>query len=146
MIIRQALEQDLIALSPLFDEYRQFYGSTSNLQQTYDFLKKRFLNQQSVIFISLKNDVITGFVVLYLGFSTAECAHYYILDDTYVSPTYRRQGIAHQLIDTAILFSKQNNALRISLQTSKDNVEAKKLYEKLGFIQDTEFDTYHCFI
>lgn len=146
MIVRQAVEKDLVALTPLFDEYRQFYGSSSNLKQTHDFLQKRFLNQQSVIFISLKNDIITGFIVLYLGFSTAECAHYYVLDDTYVSPAYRRQGTAHQLIDTAILFSKQKNALRISLQTSKDNFEAQKLYEKLGFIKDTEFNTYHCFI
>lgn len=146
MIVRRATEQDLPLLSILFDEYRQFYGSSSNLKQTSDFLLKRLKNQESVIFIGLKNDIITGFIVLYQGFSTAECSQYYILDDTYVTPNHRRQGTAHQLIDTAILFAKQQNALRISLQTAKNNIEARKLYEKLGFVEDTEFNTYHCFV
>lgn len=146
MIVRQATIKDLDQLAPLFDEYRQFYGSSANLKQTTEFLKTRFTNQQTSIFIGLKDEKITSFVVLYLGFSTAECAHYYILDDTYVSPNYRRQGMAHQLIDTAILYARQQNALRISLQTSTSNIGAKKLYEKLGFVQDNEFDTYHCFI
>ena len=146
MIVRRAEEKDLPTLSILFDEYRQFYGTSSNLRQTSEFLIKRFKNQETVIFISLKDDVLTGFVVLYQGFLSAECAHYYILDDTYVSPRYRRQGMAHQLIDTAILFARQNNASRISLQTAKNNYEAQKLYEKLGFVEDTEFNTYHCFV
>ncbi|MCH4247466.1 GNAT family N-acetyltransferase [Acinetobacter populi] len=146
MIVRQATETDIPLLTVLFDEYRQFYGSSSNLEQTQQFLYKRFKNKQSVIFISLKDDVIVGFIVLYLGFSTAECAEYYILDDTYVTPSYRRQGAAHQLIDTAILYARQQKALRISLQTSGDNIAAKILYEKLGFVLDEEFDTYHCFL
>lgn len=146
MIVRRAEEKDLSALAILFDEYRQFYGSSSNLKQTSDFLIKRFQNQETIIFISQKDETLTGFVVLYQGFSTAECAHYYILDDTYISPRFRRQGMGHQLIDTAILFARQQNALRISLQTSKNNFEAQKLYEKLGFVEDTEFNTYHCFI
>lgn len=146
MIVRQATETDIPLLTVLFDEYRQFYGSSSNLEQTQQFLYKRFKNKQSVIFISLKDDIITGFIVLYLSFSTAECAEYYILDDTYVTPSYRRQGSAHQLIDTAILYARQQKALRISLQTSSDNLAAKILYEKLGFVLDEEFDTYHCFL
>lgn len=146
MIVRQATIQDLTLLAPLFDEYRQGYGSSSNLKQTSDFLKKRFDNQQTTIFIGLKDNIITSFVVLYLGFSTAECAHYYILDDTYVSPNFRRQGMAHQLIDTAILYARQQHALRISLETANRNTEAQQLYEKLGFVLDTEFKTYHCFL
>lgn len=146
MIVRQATEADLPLLAILFDEYRQFYGSSSNLAQTQQFLHKRFSNKQSVIFISLKDDVIIGFIVLYLGFSTAECSEYYILDDTYVTENYRRQGAAHQLIDTAILFARQQKSLRITLQTADSNIESRKLYEKLGFIRDEEFSTYHCFL
>ncbi|KAA8735480.1 GNAT family N-acetyltransferase [Acinetobacter qingfengensis] len=146
MIVRRATEQDLTPLATLFDEYRQFYGSSSNLKQTQEFLYKRFKNQESVIFVSQKDDELTGFIVLYLGFSTAECAEYYIIDDTYVTPAYRRQGAAHQLVDTAILFARQHKSLRISLQTAEDNVEARRLYESLGFVRDEEFSTYHCFI
>ena len=146
MIVRQAFESDLHDLAVLFDEYRQFYGASSNLSMSYNFLMQRFQNKESVIFISLKDQNITGFVLLYRGFSTVACSSYYILDDVYVTPNFRRQGSAKQLIDTAILFGRQQNALRISLETQKTNIESKRLYENMGFIQDDEFQTYHCFL
>lgn len=146
MIVRRATLEDLNQLAVLFDEYRQFYGASSNLKQSYNFLKQRFENKESVIFIHVKDDVFTGFILLYLGFSSVACSNYYILDDVYVTPIYRRQGSARQLIDTAILFARHESALRISLETQKTNVESQRLYESMGFIQDDAFLTYHCFL
>ena len=146
MIVRKATQQDLVQLAVLFDEYRQFYGASSNIQQSHDFLKQRFENQQSTIFISIKDAIITGFIILYYGFSSSSCSSYYILDDVYVSPEYRRQGSAKQLIDTAILFAEHEKAIRISLQTPKDNLKSHQLYEKMGFVRDDEYYTYHCFL
>ena len=146
MIVRRATDADLIPLTVLFDEYRQFYGSSSNLDLSSHFLKQRFENNQSVIFICLKDETITGFVLLYLGFSSAACSTYYILDDVYVSPVFRRQGSARQLIDTAVLFAQHENALRISLETQKNNYHSHQLYESMGFVKDDEFQTYHYFI
>lgn len=146
MIVRRATNQDLDQLAVLFDEYRQFYGSSSNLKESFNFLNQRFLNQQSVIFIHIKDESITGFVLLYLGFSSLACSTYYILDDVYVTPSFRRQGSAKQLIDTAVLFARQQNALRISLETQKNNYQSHQLYEQMGFVKDDEFQTYHCFL
>ncbi len=146
MIVRRATSEDLEKLAVLFDEYRQFYGSSSNIRESQQFLQQRFSNQQSVIFIHVKDDVITGFVVLYLGFSSLACSSYYILDDVYVTPIYRRQGSAKQLIDTAILFARHEKAIRISLETQKNNYHSHELYEQMGFVKDTEFQTYHCFL
>ena len=117
MIVKRATLEDLDQLAVLFDEYRQFYGASSNLSLSAAFLKQRFENQESVIFIHIKDQKITGFVLLYLGFSSVACSTYYILDDVYVTPIFRRQGSAKQLIDTAILFARHENALRISLET-----------------------------
>ncbi len=146
MIVRRAEEQDLNQLAVLFDEYRQFHCASSNLDLSYKFLKQRFDNQESVFFIHIKDNVFTGFVLLYLGFSSVACSTYYILDDVYVTPVYRRQGSAKQLIDTAILFARHQNALRITLETQKNNYQSHQLYETMGFIKDNEFQTYHCFL
>ncbi len=51
-------------LAVLFDEYRQFYGASSDLNLSAAFLKQRFENQESVIFIHIKDQKITGFVLL----------------------------------------------------------------------------------
>lgn len=146
MIVRRATLEDLKPLAVLFDEYRQFYGASSNLELSYQFLKQRFLNQESVIFVHVKDDIFTGFVLLYMGFSSVACSIYYILDDVYVTPIYRRQGSAKQLIDTAILFARHENAQRISLETQKNNYHSHQLYEQMGFVKDNEFQTYHCFL
>ena len=81
MIVRRATKEDLNQLATLFDEYRQFYGASSNIQQSFNFLKQRFENKESVIFIHVKDEVFTGFVLLYQGFSSVSCSKYYILDD-----------------------------------------------------------------
>lgn len=146
MIVRRATVEDLKPLAILFDEYRQFYGASSDLERSFQFLKQRFENEESVTFIHVKDDVLTGFILLYLGFSSVACSTYYILDDVYVTPTYRRQGSAKQLIDTAILFAQHQNAQRISLQTQKNNYQSHELYEQMGFVKDNEFQTYHCFL
>ena len=146
MIVRRATINDLDRLAVLFDEYRQFYGASSDLNQSFKFLKQRFENKESVIFVHLKDEVLTGFVLLYLGFSSIACSRYYILDDVYVTPAFRRQGSAKQLIDTAILFARNEQALRISLETQKTNIESRRRYEAMGFILDNQFTTYHCFL
>ncbi len=79
-------------------------------------------------------------------FLRVACSTYYILDDVYITPVFRRQGAAKQLIDTAILFAKHEQALRITLETQKNNYQSHKLYESMGFIKDDEFQTYHCFL
>ena len=146
MIVRRATVEDLHPLAILFDEYRQFYGASSNLDRSFQFLRKRFENEESVFFIHVKDNAFTGFILLYLGFSSVECSTYYILDDVYVTPTYRRQGSAKQLIDTALLFAQHQNAQRVSLQTQKNNYKSHQLYEQMGFIKDDEFESYHCIL
>ncbi|RLZ09053.1 GNAT family N-acetyltransferase [Acinetobacter sp. 2JN-4] len=146
MIVKRATKEDLHQLAVLFDEYRQFYGASSDVVQSFQFLNHRFDNKDSVIFIHVKDEIFTGFVLLYLAFSSVACETYYVLDDVYVTPTYRKQGSAKQLIDTAILFARHENAQRISLETQKNNYQSHQLYEKMGFIHDDEFKTFHCFL
>ncbi len=70
-------------------------------------------------------------MLLYLGFSSSvACATYYILDDVYVSPPHRRHGSAKQLIDTAILFALDQKAIRITLETQKNNYQSRQLNTK----------------
>ena len=74
MLVRRAQSADLNQLAVLFDEYRQFYGTSSNPELSYQFLKQRFEDGQTVIFINTKDDTFTGFIILYLGFSSVACS------------------------------------------------------------------------
>ena len=54
MIVRRAQSEDLPNLAVLFDEYRQFYGTSSNLDLSHEFLKQRFEDGQTVILSTLR--------------------------------------------------------------------------------------------
>ena len=55
-----------------------------------------------------------------------------------VSPKYRGQGIGRQLTKECIQRAKRDQAEVIGLHTSELMVTARRMYEKLGFQQDTE--------
>ena len=65
MIVKRATLEDLDQLAVLFDEYRQFYGASSNLSLSAAFLKQRFENQESVIFIHIKDHTFLIFKTLF---------------------------------------------------------------------------------
>ena len=63
MIVRRATVEDLKPLAILFDEYRQFYGASSDLQRSFQFLKQRFENEESVIFIHVNVQISLAFYI-----------------------------------------------------------------------------------
>lgn len=50
-------------------------------------------------------------------------------------------GIGEMLMQSAKDFVNETGAKSISLSTAPDNYSAQRLYEKAGYIQDTQF--YH---
>jgi ribosomal protein S18 acetylase RimI-like enzyme len=56
------------------------------------------------------------------------------IQDVYVSPEYRRRGVATRLTEAAEKEARARGADRISLSVSQDaNPTARKLYEGLGY-------------
>ena len=61
--------------------------------------------------------------------------HIYV-DEIWVAPEYRRQGIAKSLMQKADELRTQLSATGIRLYVNIQNPDAKKLYEKCGFKED----------
>jgi GNAT superfamily N-acetyltransferase len=55
------------------------------------------------------------------------------LEELYVVPDRRGQGIGRALMDAAIELARQHGAADMSLGTGEDDVAARALYESLGF-------------
>ena len=56
------------------------------------------------------------------------------LAELYVVPERRGQGIGRTLLEKAIQLARERGADSMDLGTSEDDVVARSLYEKLGFI------------
>lgn len=55
------------------------------------------------------------------------------LEELYVTPERRNQGLGRALMERAIEFARERGATRMDLGTSTDDTAARALYEKLGF-------------
>jgi GNAT superfamily N-acetyltransferase len=136
MTITHAKLQDLNYLAVLFDDYRTFYKQDSNIEAAKRFLKQRMVKDDSIIYIAYDNDEAIGFTQLYPLFSSVSMKPMYILNDLFVSSTYRGQGVGEALINRAKQLCKSENNKGLAIQTAFDN-PAQHLYERLGFIEDT---------
>jgi len=136
-------EADLVI--GLFDKYRVFYKKDSDIGLAERFIKTRLSNNESVIFVALERDLPMGFTQLYPKYSSVSAVKNWILNDLYVEPKYRKQGIGEALIKTAMDFAKGDGAIYVQLETAVDNYTAQSLYEAIGFQKqepDTEYLLY----
>ncbi len=134
--IRPAKLADLDDLARLFDGYLQFYQQPSDMAASSKFIGDRLMKRDSTIFVAVIDDKPVGFVQLYPSFSSVMMRPLYILNDLYVSESARHGGVATALIGAAEDFGRQQNAVRLVLETEFSNNAAQKLYEKLGWDKD----------
>ena len=140
--VRKAAIIDLDAIIDLFDAYRVFYKQKTDKKSAKAFLKARFEQQQSVIFIAKKSGVVVGFTQLYPIFSSVSMQKMFVLNDLYVDANERKQGIGEKLLIVAQKYATTNNWKGLTLETASDN-PAQKLYERLGWQKDD--NEYHYF-
>ena len=142
MKVLKATPSHLEQLTPLFDGYRQFYKKPSDIDGARSFLKARFDNNESTIFIALNDDNdALGFTQLYPNFSSVSMKRDYLLNDLFVSEKARGKGVGKALLLKAQEFGKTENSKGIMLETAFDN-PAQHLYEKLGWKKDVEVFHY----
>ncbi|MFZ4863056.1 GNAT family N-acetyltransferase [Sphingobacterium sp. Mn56C] len=133
MDIQQATLVHLTQLVPLFDAYRVFYKQDSDPIRARAFLKARFENKESIVFIAFVDGEAVGFTQLYPTFSSMHTVRNWILNDLFVSPAFRKRGIAEALVQHALQFAKQQDAVFVQLETQLTNLTAQNLYKKIGF-------------
>ena len=140
--IYRAGTKELEEVAHLFNKYRQWYNQPSDLNGAMAFVKERLEKEESIIFVAVQHKRQVGFVQLYPSFSSISMQRAWILNDLYVIPEARREGVGQELLSASIKLCKETNANSLSLQTAPDNERARRLYEKNGFKLDREFDPY----
>lgn len=139
MKIKRATINELEPAAELLDLYRQFYQQESNLDGARAYIKERMLKEESVIFIAYNGNDAVGFVQLYPSFSSVSMKRLWVLNDLYVKKQARGKGIGEHLIQQAINLAAETGAKGVLLETARDNLPAQKLYEKIGFLQESNY-------
>ncbi len=135
-----AAEADAIA--PLFDQYRIFYGQSSDVEGARLFLQERLVQGESVLFAAAAEGAPIGFVQLYPVFSSISMRRAWILNDLYVHDEWRGRGAAKLLLQAARDYAAAGKAKSVQLSTAAGNAAARALYEQAGYELETVFVTY----
>ena len=139
--IKQATDNYLKPLASLFDGYRVFYKQDSDVAAAETFLMERFKNNDSIIYLAFIGDEAVGFTQLYPLFSSVSMQPMFLLNDLYVDANHRNKGIGEALIGQAKTHCQENQMKGLAIQTAHDN-PAQHLYERLGFVRDTDLQFF----
>jgi ribosomal protein S18 acetylase RimI-like enzyme len=143
-VIEYARPEDAGRVAPLFDAYRQFYGSAPDLTGAHAFIAARLERAESVVLLARATrgseaTEAVGFAQLYPSFSSVSLGLILVLNDLFVLPSWRRSSVARSLIEEIAQHGERVGAIRIDLSTQSTNVPALRLYQSLDFIADVEF-------
>ncbi|MDQ0207332.1 GNAT family N-acetyltransferase [Alkalicoccobacillus murimartini] len=141
MNIYQATIEDTQHLSILFNAYREFYYQETDLAGASSYISERLKQKDSVLFVAEHEGKYVGFAQLYPTFSSIAMQKAFILNDLFVAEEARKNGIGDQLLLKVKDYALAQNVLRLSLSTAIHNKAAQRLYEKHGYVRDTDF--YH---
>ncbi|EFI68662.1 acetyltransferase [Lysinibacillus fusiformis ZC1] len=136
MKICKVTQQTIGEVVPLFNAYREFYGQSSDLQQAEQFIQERVMGAESIIFLAYLEEEPVGFAQLFPVFSSVAMKRAFLLNDLFVAKQARKQGVAQALMEQCYSYCQQEDARYMMLETARDNVQAQKLYEKMGMTID----------
>jgi GNAT superfamily N-acetyltransferase len=143
-IIEATADADVRVVAQLYDEYRAFYGPTPGVESTYLFLREHSIADEIVLFTAFDaQDSPVGFMQLYPSFY--RMVRFWLLNDLYVRPAFRRRGLARLLVKRAEQYARQTGAAGLTLCTAIDNHAAQELYESEGFERDRDVVHYSRF-
>lgn len=142
-VIRKATLEDVPQLSNLFDAYRVFYEMDSNISEAVVFLTERISQKQSEIFVAIDSvNNLIGFVQLYPIFSSTRMKRLWLLNDLYIDPSHRGNGVSKQLINQAQQLAMESKSCGLILETAKRNSIGNQLYPATGFQLDKDHNYY----
>jgi len=121
-------------LATLFGQYRSFYNIQADRTAERQFLTDRLRLQDSLILAGLDhNQRLVGFAQVYFSFSSLRLAPFWVLNDLFVAPDARGQGVGRVLLTSLQTLAHKRGASGIMLDTSQTNTAARALYESEGF-------------
>ncbi len=132
--IRRATPSDADAVAQLLHDFQmEFDEASPGVELLAERYAKLIRNREMTVL--LVGDGPAGFAQLRYRpsvYSAGQNAHAY-LEELYVVPPLRGQGLGRKLLEAAIETARGEGATHIELGTSETDTAARALYESLGF-------------
>ena len=141
--IEAASTAQLTELSRLYIAYRVFYSEAPEDERATAFIRDRVMQSSGRYFLAWNDHHGIGFMHLMPSTNTLAMRPIWFLEDLYVDPPARGQGVATALLSYAEEFARSTGAERLTLATAHDNLAAQHIYKKMGYVREEHFLYFH---
>lgn len=136
-IIRAIIDSDRAAWDSLWAGYLAFYKTELTKEQT-DLTWSRFLDEDFGLhaLVAELDGVLVGFAHFSFTHSTWASSQDLYLEDLYVSPSVRGQGLGKTLIFRLTEIAREVGSRKVWWETQAHNDVARRLYDSVGELSE----------
>src|SRR5580704_3513543 len=103
-------DDELRSAVDLFIQYLEFYGMRVERARARDFLEARLEREESVILLADLEGLTVGFLQAYPGFSSLALKPLWVLNDLFVLPLARMNGVGRVIVRAFLLWAREQGA------------------------------------
>jgi len=132
--IEQVTRSELPVLLELIRELARFEKLEHQVESTVPLLEKSFfgLNAAAGALLAKKGEAVAGYAIYFFTFSSFVGRKGIWLEDVYVRPDFRQQGLGKSLIEAVARVGAAHDCGRFEWTALNWNKTALDFYEKLG--------------
>ncbi|HET7484690.1 MAG TPA: GNAT family N-acetyltransferase [Solirubrobacterales bacterium] len=121
-------------LLPLIAAYQRFYEVEQIDDERNRTFFSRFIapSEDGMLLGARRDDELLGYACLYWSFTSLVPAETVLMNDLYVSPGARSQGVGRALIEASATVARERGAHHLEWATAPDNETAQRLYDSTG--------------
>jgi GNAT superfamily N-acetyltransferase len=131
--IRPATEADVEALFGLILELAEYERLTDAVRGDAEVLRRSLFEQRAAeaLIVELEGEAV-GYAIFFTTFSTFECRSGVWIEDVYVRPERRRDGIGRAVMEHLAALTLERGHVRLEWCALEWNEPALRFYDKLG--------------
>lgn len=131
---RPATPNDLEALLPLMRGYCRDDGQTFDAVRARNAASRLLSESQwGCVLLAERNGAAIGYTALCIGFSIEMGGNDAFVDELYVEPAYRGQGIGRRLLAAVESIARDRGVCALHLEVDREKSETQNLYVGIGF-------------
>ncbi|HXR30721.1 MAG TPA: GNAT family N-acetyltransferase [Solirubrobacterales bacterium] len=126
--------EQLETLLPMIAAYQRFYEVAEIDEQRNRTFFSRFLapSEDGMLLGAWSGEELLGYACLYWSFTSLVPAKTVLMNDLFVDPAARGQGVGRALIEASATVARERRAQRLEWATAPDNLTAQHLYDSTG--------------
>jgi GNAT superfamily N-acetyltransferase len=140
LLVRAARSEDAAVIVLLIREFAEFEKLSAWCEVTEKSLREAIFGKKAFVqaLVAIEENRFVGYALFFPVFKSFRGERSIFLEDLYVTPDFRGQGLGLLMLKEVAKYAKQNGFARMDWQALKWNKAAIEFYKNLGSESDDE--------